>query len=125
MAPGGLCGTRTLDGYEFVIGCNDFGAGMTRIMVEFGVPVRFRRRRMRFVFERGTYHVPPTAGTIVQVLKQCVDFVRLARAARLGGRPHHEYVGPLVQDRVLEQRVCRSRQLPVLRRGACAAGLPY
>ncbi|WP_261859749.1 FAD-dependent oxidoreductase [Mycobacterium marinum] len=28
--PGGLCGTFTLDGYEFVTGCNDFGGGSGR-----------------------------------------------------------------------------------------------
>jgi len=32
--PGGLCETFTLDGYEFVTGCNDFGRGMVRNLQE-------------------------------------------------------------------------------------------
>jgi phytoene dehydrogenase-like protein len=98
--PGGLCGTRTLDGYEFVIGCNDFGAGMTRIMADLGVPVRFHPRRMRFVFERETYNVPPTAGTLVRALQHAPDILRLVRALRpsRGRPPRHEYLGPLVRN---------------------------
>jgi phytoene dehydrogenase-like protein len=95
---GGLCGTYSRDGYEFVIGCNDFGTGMVRHMAELGVPVRFVQRRTRFVFANETYHVPPTPGTLLLALEHAPDIVRLVRAmSTKGGASRYAYLGEVVE----------------------------
>jgi len=95
---GGLCGTYTRDGYEFVIGCNDFGTGMVKHMAELGVPVRFVQRRTRFVLATETYHVPPTPGTFLLALKHAPDIVRLVRAmSAKDGAPRYQYLGEVVE----------------------------
>jgi hypothetical protein len=98
---GGLCGIYTRDGYEFVIGCNDFGTGMVKHMAELGVPVRFVHRRTRFVLAKETYHVPPTPGTFLLALKHAPDIVRLVRAmGAKDGAPRYAYLGEVVEHAI-------------------------
>lgn len=80
--PGGLCGTRSLDGYEFVIGCNDFGTGLERELHELGVQVRFKRVKTRFTLEREVYELPPTARMWRTLARHPGDLWRLLRALK-------------------------------------------
>jgi len=86
---GGLCGTRVLDGYEFVIGCNDFGTGLERELNELGVQVRFKRVKTRFTLEREVYELPPTGRTLLSLVRHPGDLLRLVRTLKnpaLAGR---------------------------------------
>lgn len=42
---GGLCGTFSMDGYEFVIACNDFGAGLEKLLKKLGVEQKFEHKK--------------------------------------------------------------------------------
>lgn len=42
---GGLCGTFSMDGYEFVIACNDFGAGLEKLLKKLGVEQQFEHKK--------------------------------------------------------------------------------
>ncbi|MCP4038002.1 MAG: NAD(P)/FAD-dependent oxidoreductase, partial [bacterium] len=77
---GGLCGTHVLDGYEFVIACNDFGQGLEREMQALGVSVAFESKRTRFHFETGVIELPPTARSLLRLARDLPDYVRLALA---------------------------------------------
>src|SRR4051812_44063211 len=77
---GGLCGTRVLDGYEFVIACNDFGLGLQRELSALGVPVGFKKTKTRFCMERETYEFPLSPGKLLSLLRHAGDVVRLFRA---------------------------------------------
>src|SRR5881296_2735962 len=65
---GGLCGHFTLDGFEFVRACNEFGDGLVRKLRELDVPVSFRRTRSRFNLDGKILDLPPTAASIPRLL---------------------------------------------------------
>ena len=79
---GGLCGTMNLDGYEFVLACNDFGRRTAKELAKLGVPVSFRALGSRFVSERGHIQSPPDLHTILALLRQAPDILRLVRLLR-------------------------------------------
>jgi phytoene dehydrogenase-like protein len=79
---GGLCGTAVLDGYEFVIGCNDFGAGVQRMMASLGVHVEFETRRSVFQVAGKSYTLPPSMGTLARLAPRMPDLVRLVNRLR-------------------------------------------
>lgn len=84
-APGGLCGTHTLDGYEFVIACNDFGAGFERQLRRLGVPARFHHWRTRLHVGGSVREMPMGVGGALRLLRHAPDALRLLRAARRDG----------------------------------------
>src|SRR2546423_13242226 len=65
---GGLCGNFTLDGYEFVRACNEFGDGLVRRLNALDVPVSFRRTRSRFHLDRKILDLPPTPASMPRLL---------------------------------------------------------
>jgi phytoene dehydrogenase-like protein len=79
---GGLCGTAVFDGYEFTIGCNDFGAGLQRKMDELGVRAEFETRRSVFHVAGKPYTLPPSLGTLARVAPRTPDLVRLVNTLR-------------------------------------------
>jgi phytoene dehydrogenase-like protein len=81
-AVGGLCGTTVVDGYEFTLGCNDFGSSILRVMEELGVRVQFRPSRTIIHCERETYTLPMNPGTILNLVRHAPDVLRLVRALR-------------------------------------------
>ncbi|HYI02884.1 phytoene desaturase family protein [Hyalangium sp.] len=94
---GGLCGTRVLDGYEFVIGSNDFGTGLERELRSLGVQVGFKKVKSRFTFEREVYEFPLTSRTVLTLLRHAVDAVRVGRAlSNPSVSERYEYLEPLV-----------------------------
>jgi len=86
---GGLCGTRNFDGYEFVIGCNDFGTGLQRELNELGVQVRFKKVKIRFTLEREVYELPPTGRTLRTLVRHPGDVWRLMRTLKNPARVGH------------------------------------
>lgn len=60
---GGLCGTFELDGHHFVLGCNDFGAGLERTLKALGVDVEFMHPSARFYLGDERVDLPPGAKT--------------------------------------------------------------
>src|SRR5438132_1217866 len=65
---GGLCGHFTLDGYEFVRACNEFGGGLVSKLKELDVPVSFRRTRSRFHLDGKILDLPPTPASLPRLL---------------------------------------------------------
>ncbi|HVG61983.1 MAG TPA: FAD-dependent oxidoreductase [Hyalangium sp.] len=95
--PGGLCGTWVLDGYEFVMGCNDFGLGLQRELSALGVSVGFKKVRTRFCMERETYEFPFQARKLFSLVRHAGDVVRLYRAlTNPAVCDRYEFLGPLV-----------------------------
>ena len=85
---GGLCGTAVFDGYEFTLGCNDFGAGLQRKMDLLGVPVEFEARRSVFHVAGKPYALPPTPGTLARLAPRTPDLLRLANILRKPDAAH-------------------------------------
>jgi phytoene dehydrogenase-like protein len=82
--PGGLCGTHSLEGREYVIACNDFGQGLATMMGELGVDIEFEPRKTRFHLEAGIIDVPPTPSTLLRLARNMGDYGRAAFAILRG-----------------------------------------
>ncbi len=94
---GGLCGTKVLDGYEFVIGCNDFGMGLQRELSALGVSAGFKKVRTRFCMARETYEFPLSLGKVFSLLRHAGDVVRLFKALKNPAvSSRYEFLEPLV-----------------------------
>lgn len=92
---GGLCGTMNQDGYEFVLACNDFGRRTAKELAKLGVPVSFRSLGSRFVSEREHIQSPADLHTILALLRQAPDILRLVRLLRRTSGD--AYVGELLE----------------------------
>jgi phytoene dehydrogenase-like protein len=96
---GGLCGTTVLDGFEFTMGCNDFGSAFERAMHDLGVDIDFTRTRSIFHTAGGRYVLPPTPATVARLLRHSPDLFRFARALRAAkARGRYGYVGELLEQ---------------------------
>lgn len=102
---GGLCGTFEMDGFEFVIACNDFGQGMVRAFEELEVPIRFKNKKTRVFHGDRVYELPLTPGAAPRLLPHLPSlarfFLALRRARRSGegGRSLGELVDSTVRER--------------------------
>ncbi len=72
--PGGLCGTKIIDGYEFVIACNDFGRGMEQDIEELNIPFSFKSKKTRIHYNKEDYCSPFNRKTIVKFLSHPIAF---------------------------------------------------
>ncbi|WP_159080375.1 phytoene desaturase family protein [Nocardia suismassiliense] len=79
---GGLCGTHVIDGYEFTIACNDFGAAFEQAMGELGVDIAFHHPRSLLCTERATYSLPVRLASVRPFLPVGPDLLRFLRALR-------------------------------------------
>jgi phytoene dehydrogenase-like protein len=79
---GGLCGTFAHEGHEFVVGCNDFGAGLERELHELGVEISFHHPRTAMFFEGGRVEHPPGPGTALRLLRKLPAIARAILGAR-------------------------------------------
>lgn len=83
---GGLCGTFELAGYEFALGCNDFGAGAAHVCAELGVAAGLRPCRTRFHWSDGPrvaiYSMPPDLRSVARLARFAPALLRLAAALR-------------------------------------------
>lgn len=103
---GGLCGTVRLDGYEFVVACNDFGIGLERILARLGVDVGFRRSRTRFQLGDARWELPLGARGWAALAAHAGDLWRLLRAWPRGGAAEGGgYLGPLLASSVRDPQL--------------------
>jgi phytoene dehydrogenase-like protein len=79
---GGLCGTAIVDGYEFVVACNDFGLGVERELRRLGVAAAFHRRSSRFHFEDRVVELPLGWRTSLSLLARARGGLRAWRSLR-------------------------------------------
>lgn len=98
---GGLCGTFELDGYEFVIGCNDFGYGIRRCLKSLGVNARFLTPKGRFYLGDTPIDFPPNFSTMVKVGRR---MPRLLSAVSTARKSREQTVGQII-DRSLHDRL--------------------
>lgn len=99
---GGLCGTQWIDGREYVIACNDFGAAMPRWLEEMGVKIRFEPYRTCIFHEGRRFHVPPKLPDLMRLLPHAVDVLRYVRALKAARRNNY------INDRTLAELVGNS-----------------
>lgn len=123
---GGLCGTFEMDGYEFVIACNDFGQGMVRTLEELEVPVRFEHKKTRIHSQDKVYELPLGLGAARRLVREAPDLLRfllgLRRALRTGEGPHD--LGSFVDGAVHGARARDLLKLPAYLMGVCPEDLP-
>jgi phytoene dehydrogenase-like protein len=67
---GGLCGTFVDEGYEFVLGCNEFGSAIVGIFAALGLDVEFRPSRTRVSLGDETLSLPPNARTVLRLARR-------------------------------------------------------
>ncbi|MCV7195320.1 dehydrogenase [Mycobacterium angelicum] len=108
--PGGLCGTFTLDGYEFVTGCNDFGGGMARILREFGVDIGFLTPKARFQLADHVVNLPPDLPTTLKLVRRVPGLVRALWQAR---KSPDQSIGQLVDEHIGDPLLADAVCLPV------------
>jgi hypothetical protein len=92
---GGLCGTFSLDGYEFVAGCNDFGQGLARLLGELGVEIKFTMPKAQFQLAEHVIRLPPDAPTIFKMIRRIPAVISAARHLR---RNSEQTIGDLVDN---------------------------
>ena len=93
---GGLCGTHVLDGYEFVLACNDFGSGLALEMKNLGVSTDFYKAQTQFNFEHGRYSIPLGLWNALPLVRHLPGIIGFVRGIGDGAK----YLGPLVEATV-------------------------
>ncbi|WP_406638710.1 phytoene desaturase family protein [Amycolatopsis sp. WGS_07] len=79
---GGLCGSTTIDGYQFTIGSNDFGSAIKRYLHQLGVDLEFEKNQTVFYCGREKYVLPATSRTVFDLIRHLPDTTRVGRALR-------------------------------------------
>lgn len=108
--PGGLCGTFTLDGYQFVTGCNDFGRGMVRNLRELGVDIEFLTPKARFQLGDHVIDLPPDLPTMLKLARRLPGLTSALWQARK--RPQ-QTIGELVDGHLRDPLLADAACLPV------------
>lgn len=93
---GGLCGTHVLDGYEFILACNDFGRGLVLEMENLDVPTRFYKTQTRFNFQHGSYSLPLGIQSALPLVRHLPGIARLIQGFSDGA----DYMSSLVEAAV-------------------------
>lgn len=116
---GGLCGTFDFDGYEFVIACNDFGAGLAAQLRELDVPIKFERKKTWIFYQGNRIELPPPnktllkglplAGQITQALSKML-FKKLRS-------PSEQYLGGLIDRSIKNPALNDLLKLPAYQMG--------
>lgn len=64
---GGLCGTFMLDNREFVIGCNDFGRGLVKLLNKLGVNFPFKYKKSSVYYRGKWFNAAPSLKMLWQL----------------------------------------------------------
>lgn len=104
--PGGLCGTKIIDSYEFVIACNDFGQGMEQQLRELDIPFVFKRQKTQIYYNSQIYCSPPNWRTIFTFFSHPWSFGQFLLKLKQNDPAHtnEDYIEPIVarvKDRTL------------------------
>jgi phytoene dehydrogenase-like protein len=103
-AAGGLCGTSMISGYEFLVGCNEFGVGIEKEMKAMGVPINFEKKTLKFFFEHDRYQLPPDLGTCLKLCGHPIDLFHFISAI-LKKSNSHRTLEDLVEENVSNQQL--------------------
>lgn len=104
---GGLCGTKIVDGYEFVIACNDFGLSMKKDMKELDIDFTFETKKTKIFYGKDIFSSPLNLKTICVFLSHPLSFLRFVFSLKKGQSKEldNQYlayvVDKLVKDRKL------------------------
>jgi phytoene dehydrogenase-like protein len=105
--PGGLCGTFTLDGHDFVIGCNDFGDGLPREFAELGVDVEFLKPKTAFFLGHRKIDLPPDRSTMLTLGRRIPGLVvPLFKAWQRPQQTMGQFIDGLRRDQLLADLAC-------------------
>lgn len=110
---GGLCGSTGIDGYQFTLGCNDFGSAIKRYLHELGVDLEFHQYQTVFYCGREKYVLPATSRTLFDLVRHLPDTIRVGRALRdpdIGNR--FDYVGQFLDATVRNRTFADFLSLP-------------
>lgn len=118
---GGLCGTHRIQGTEYVIACNDFGAAMPRWLQQLGVDVPFKPYRTCVHYEGRRFGLPPNLSDIVRLLPHTTDLLRYLRA--LKAAKNTGYVGAKTLAELVEKSVKNSMIADLLKLPAYLMGV--
>lgn len=87
---GGLCGTFEMEGYEFVIACNDFGSGLVKLLSELGVEQQFEYKKSSIYYKGTLFNAAPNLKMLSQLRSEWKNVVSLIGgilAQQLPSRP--------------------------------------
>jgi phytoene dehydrogenase-like protein len=85
---GGLCGTFTRNGHEFVIGCNDFGAGLVALLRDLGVAAEFVSKKTLIYYDGSFYNAQPDLQTIWTLRRHWRSILSLAGSVMMQQLPY-------------------------------------
>ncbi|MEH2361773.1 phytoene desaturase family protein [Nostoc sp.] len=118
--PGGLCGTKIIDGYEFVIACNDFGQGMEQQMQELNIPFEFKYKKTQIHYNNVVYCSPPNWRTILTFISHPWSFGKFVFKLKQNqpeDNDHQEYIEPVVEELVKDRTLNDLLKLPAYMMG--------
>lgn len=105
--PGGLCGTFTLDGYEFDTGCNDFGRGIVKILEDLDVHVDFNSPKARFQLGEHVINLPPDRLTALKLVRRLPGLVSAVWHARRNlSQSIGQFIDEHLSDALLADLAC-------------------
>jgi len=74
---GGLCGTKFIDNFEFVIGCNEFGSLIANQLETLKVPITFLKPNLLFCFDNSQLQMPLTLKGCFKLLPYTFEIIKL------------------------------------------------
>ncbi|MFD3537676.1 phytoene desaturase family protein [Streptomyces sp. NPDC058664] len=107
---GGLCGTANYGGYEFSIGCNDFGSGFSQRMKRLGVFTPFQSRRSIFRIGQRVFTFPPDPKTLMRMSADLPGLARIGRSLK-NLSVSDQYP---VMEQFLDAHACRTKTADLL-----------
>jgi phytoene dehydrogenase-like protein len=111
-AAGGLCGTFEMDGYEFVIACNDFGWGFAEMLAELDVPVKFESKKTHVHYAGKRVVLPPGLHSLPALLSDSSEWLRLAWGLARRKQSTAGDLGSLIDSILPPSRVADLAKLP-------------
>lgn len=104
---GGLCGTFTLDGYEFVTGCNDFGEGLARELSTLGVQIEFLTPKTAFYLGDHKINLPLDWPTILTLGRRVPRLLfPLLKACQHPQQTAGQLIDRFVRDQLVADLAC-------------------
>jgi phytoene dehydrogenase-like protein len=104
--PGGLCGTFMQDGYEFVLGCNDFGLGLVHELKALGVRCDFLHPKARFWFGEKQIQLPPNLSTAATLATKAFALYRVIQSAKKNVNQTMWELLQTIKDPLLQDLAC-------------------
>jgi phytoene dehydrogenase-like protein len=84
---GGLCGTFFMDGYEFVIACNDFGSGLMKLLSTLGVDQAFTHKKSSVFYNGKWFNASPNLKMMWQLRSEWRNILSVVRGIFIQQKP--------------------------------------